>query len=837
MLILFFSYFQQYVSYKIKASYDDKLNILYGEESIIYRNNSNKTLDTIYFNLFYNSMRFGSNLHKDLKKRGWNIPVSKKNLGYIKINEMRYDTFEMKELNDSSDIMMVILPEPIKPNETKNFYVKFELKIPYLYTRFGKSKNHIIFAYWYPQISCFDEEGWHIDGYRIEGEFYNEFGDYYVELEVPAKYTLFGTGEIIGDEKYISNLEKIIKGETVDTTGKMIVKLNAKNVHDFTWFIDRDVIVQKRNFDGTDIFVVYNKSDKNMWKDIPEKVERIIKTYNEWIGKYPYNDLIVFSSPIVFGGMEYPQMVSIGRLGEKIPMMGKMMLEETIAHEIAHQWFYGILGNNEMDYAFLDESFATFFEERYMKTYYPDTLKKRYKYYMMGRKGKRGLYNYENSHRREPIIGKKPYEMKNYYLLAYNKGSSILEYIHSYLGEERFNMFIREYFETCKFTHPSPNDFFAILSSYMSDKRIKEIKKLLYSTENFDFYPEINKKEIILKKDGIDLPIPVRIETDNGVMDTIIFNKISLKSDIKSVFIDPENLLVEKDEWNNSIPRRINVKPFFMAPDDITALNLSFLPLIYKSTEYYYGIGFSISQIVRHNWIGYFSSTKDGDVEYFIKLREGKFHIFSTRRKYIGFDMMELKGNYYDINFKKMNIPLDYPLFSFNISGWKNISKFSIYYSTGFSLGSYEGDEFLKGKIGLNLRLPFVLRPDIKFFYNFTKGNPPFTEKIYLEGRGLYDPSFNIILPFNNYSSPLSKHFSSGYGLSYYSGKNISGESMFFFDLSFDLYLLKTYFRSAMLDKDFYSEFGFSLNLLDFNIEIPVYPFEKKFYLNWVVRL
>ncbi len=844
MFFIIFSYFQQYVNYDIRASFNDSLNILYGEETILYRNNSTSTLDTIYFNMYYNSMRLNSRLHKDLKKRGWNIPISKKNLGYIKIIELKYDTFEINEYNDSSDIMMIILPEPIKPGETKNFYIKFELKVPFLYTRFGRSGNHIIFAYWYPQISCFDNEGWHIDGYRMEGEFYNEFGDYNVEIEIPAKYILFGTGEMIGDERYLSNIEKIVKGENIDTTGRYKSILKASNVHDFTWIIDKNVVVNKTNVDDIYIYIVYDKKEKNKWKNIPDKVVRIVKTFNEWIGKYPYKNLIVVSSPIFFGGMEYPNMVSIGRYSTRVPLVGDLMLEDVIAHEVAHQWFYGVLGNNEMDYSFLDESFATFFENKYMRTFYPDTIRK-YRYYRIGRNNKKPLYVFENSNDREPVIGKKPYEMKKYYLLAYNKGSTILEYLNEIMGEERFNMFIREYFELCKFAHPSPNDFLMILSSYMGPRKIKEIKKLLYSTDNFDFYPEIKNNVITLKKENLDLPIPIIIKTDRETIDTIIYKDLNVNGNIQSVSVDPENLLVERDEWNNTIPKKIYFKPFFYTPDDITALNITFLPLLYKSTKYYYGFGASISQAIRHNAIGYLTFTKDGDYEYFLKIREGKFYIFSLRRNYIGLDRLEIQSNLnilkneikYDLSFTELKTPLNYPKISLGFSGYNKFFNIPFNYTSRFTAGSYNGDEFIKTGIGFFFRLRKLMNSSLKIAYIITKGETPWTEKIYLEGNALYDPSFNFIFPFNNFSSPLSRHFSSGEGLTYYSGKGISGEKMFFLELATDVFNFKPYFRLARLDNDLYYESGFGINLGYFTMEFPVYPFDKKFYLNWVVKL
>lgn len=843
MFLIILSYFQQYVNYNIKASFDDSLNTLYGEEVLIYKNNSNDDLDTIYFNMYYNSMRLNSRLHNDLKKRGWNIPIKKKSLGYIRINEFKYDTFEIKQYNDSSDIMMIVLPEPIKPGETKRFNIKFELKVPFLYTRFGKSGNHIIFAYWYPQISCYDNEGWHIDGYRMEGEFYNEFGDYYVEIDFPSKYILFGTGEMMGEEKFLSNIEKIVRGEEIDTFGRTKAIFKAKNVHDFTWFIDKNVIVKKTNVDDIEIYVVFNKSEKKIWKDIPDKVARIVKTFNEWIGKYPYKNLIVFSSPIIFGGMEYPNMVSIGRYFFMIPFMRDLRLEEVIAHEIAHQWFYGVLGNNEMDYSFLDESFATFYEQKYMKTYYPDSIRK-YKYYYM-RKNNKELYLYENSREREPVIGKKPYEMNKYYLLAYNKGSTIIEYLNEVLGEERFNMFIREYFELCKFAHPAPNDFLIILSSYMGQKKIKEIKKLLYSTENFDYSIEIKDNDITLKKKNIDLPIPIRIETDEKTIDTIIYNKISFYGNIHSVSVDPKNTLVETDEWNNTIPKKINFKLCFCMPDDITALNIAFLPLIYKSTNYYYGFGTSISQTIRHNSLGYLTFTKDGDYEYFLKLREDKFYIITLRRKYIGLDRIELNSSTdilkqkidYNFSYTRYNNPLNYPKLHLGITTHKKIIGLPFYLTSSVTIGSFNGDEFIKGNIGLSLRFQKFMNTKLKIRYTITKGETPWTEKIYLEGSALYEPSYNFIIPFNNYSSPLARHFSSGDGLNYYGGKKISGEKMIFFDLSTNLYLLNPYFRVSLLDRKIYYENGISMNMGDFNMEIPFYPFDRNFYLNWVVRL
>ena len=182
-----------------------------------------------------------------------------------------------------------------------------------------------------------------------------------------------------------------------------------------------------------------------------------IKTRSEWIGEYPYPVVSVVQGPESFGGgMEYPTITIIS------PTSNEKILDFTIAHEIGHNWFYGILGSNERKYPWLDEGLNTYYDNRYSQWKYGDQGEINIASASVKLKDlERVLFETKAVAKNDQLINStsENFTANNYGLTAYYKTGAWLEYVESVIGKQAFDKAIQEYYRRWQFKHPQPADF------------------------------------------------------------------------------------------------------------------------------------------------------------------------------------------------------------------------------------------------------------------------------------------------------------------------------------------------------------------------------------------
>ena len=140
------------------------------------------------------------------------------------------------------------------------------------------------------------------------------------------------------------------------------LQFHAENVHDFCWVADPDFPLVQDSLGPTRINVLVRKGDEKKWQDVPSYARKALAHYGAHYGAYPYGQLTVVDASLAAGGgMEYPNLVVIS--SPSVPFT--RLLEDVVIHEIGHQWFYGMLGSNELAEPWLDEGITTFAEMRY----------------------------------------------------------------------------------------------------------------------------------------------------------------------------------------------------------------------------------------------------------------------------------------------------------------------------------------------------------------------------------------------------------------------------------------------------------------------------------------
>lgn len=519
-------YWQQQVDYKIEVTLDDTLQRLNGFITVKYKNNSPEQLNFIYFHLWPNAYKDQSTpLAKQLVENGktkfWYSNKSKRGfIGNInfKVNA-EASRWEMEP--GSGEICKVYLNAPLKTGESVSISTPFTVQLPETFSRLGHIGQSYQITQWYPKPAVYDKYGWHPMPYLDQGEFYSEFGSFDVSITLPKNYVVGATGDLQDEEeiKWLNDKAKQTENNSnwvnesnmaFPPSAKESKTLHYKqtNIHDFGWFADKRYHVLKgevvlpHSQRKVTTWALCTNNQPNLWSKAPEYLHDAIQYYSEWIGDYPYNQITAVDGTISAGsGMEYPNITVIGE--EK----SAFSLDEVMTHEIGHNWFYGILGSNERDHAWMDEGINSYYEYRYTRTKYPnrrllgdqpDVLAK-----FLGIEQFRHKYQMDFAYQfvaRENID--EPIEQTsskftdiNYGVSVYGKSMLILDYLEAYLGTELFDKAMKKYFETWKYKHPQPEDFRKVIEtetgknlSWFFDDLLATTKKMDYRLKSVDGY-------------------------------------------------------------------------------------------------------------------------------------------------------------------------------------------------------------------------------------------------------------------------------------------------------------------------------------------------------------
>ena len=508
------NYWQQQVNYTIDVSLNDKDHTLDGFEKIEYTNNSPDTLHFIWFHIWPNAYKNDKTAFSDQLLENGNTKLyfsNKEQKGYINRLDFKVNntTAQTEDHPHHIDIIKLLLPGPLLPGQKTIITTPFHEKLPYNFSRGGHEGQSYQATQWYPKPAVYDAKGWHPIPYLEQGEFYSEFGSFDVTISVPQNYVVAATGDLQNiDEKEwlktrtnftwepIRHKEKI-KGGGFKTTTQLFpessqqsktLQYKQNNVHDFAWFADKRFVV---NYDTCrlttgkviDVYSYYTPQQKEIWQHTVLYSKDAIRHYSGLVGEYPYNVVSVVQGPESFGGgMEYPTITVIS------PETSAKESDYTIAHEIGHNWFYGILATNERDHPWMDEGINTFYDNKYYVSKYGHRLQP-----------ERLLFETKAfSKTDQPITtSSEKFNFINYELEAYYKTGEWMRYLESQLGTGIFNNAMHAYFTRWQFKHPQPEDFKNVITE-SSGKDVDSIFSYLSKTGILPNQKRIGTKAIFL---------------------------------------------------------------------------------------------------------------------------------------------------------------------------------------------------------------------------------------------------------------------------------------------------------------------------------------------------
>ena len=520
-------YWQQRANYDIKASIDENTNVLSGEETITYFNNSPDTLDYLWVQLDQNVNKEGN---EDFGSIGNSMQdgITTRKMEFL-TRPLKFPAgYTIKSVTDSNGnpirtlvnntMMKLNLDEPLKPGASIQFQLAWSYPITdrglFRLSREGyeyypeDDNKEFLMGHWYPRMAVYnDTEGWQNQQFQRLGEFALEFGDFDVAITVPADYLVAATGKLMNPnealtktqrERYakaensfdkpvmIVTKEEAIANEKTKSTKQKTWKFSAKNVRDFAFACSRkflwDAQAVKLPTNKVMAMSFYPKEGLPVWSEESTKaITQALEVYSEATFDYPYPVAISVNTSNV--GIEYPMISFNGGRPDKNGFMSdraKRGMISTIIHEVGHIWFPMIVSSDERKWMWMDEGLNTFLHQRTLAERYPEfphTTPKSIVPFMSG-----------DTNIMRPIMVTSDNELFNQFgNNFYQKPTVGLQMLrNSIIGKELFDEAFRTYANRWKYKHPNPADLFRTLEDASATDLDWFFRGWFFSTDHVD---------------------------------------------------------------------------------------------------------------------------------------------------------------------------------------------------------------------------------------------------------------------------------------------------------------------------------------------------------------
>lgn len=462
-------------NYDISLTFDDRQHSMDAVQTVRFTNRSPVAIHELRFYLYLNAFKntestflkgathiFGQSfIDRKPDEWGWiNVTGFEQEAGATAIDLSARQRYIQPDDGNPGDetVLEVPLGQPLQPGETGVFHLKWQAKLPKTIARAGYSQDFNFVCHWFPQLGVFEPDisgvwGWNCHQFFRHSEFFADFGVYDVRITAPEKFVMGASGCLV-EEKRLGN-------------GLVTRHYHAEDVIDFAWTACPELKVLEDRWQNVQIRLLLPADHLAMGPRYLHALKFALAYLNEHVGKYPYPTITVVDPPfhgLRSGLMEYPTLITTGTF-YAIPR-GIRTSESLIIHEFVHQYFMAMVASNEKEEPWLDEGFATYFEDRIVDAAYGEkhSLVDFCDYRIDSREQTR--IEYTGMH--NPREGKTAQESRkftenNYKSLVYSKTATALRTVQSLVGDAKMDEIIKAYFEKWKFRHPRAGDFLTVL--------------------------------------------------------------------------------------------------------------------------------------------------------------------------------------------------------------------------------------------------------------------------------------------------------------------------------------------------------------------------------------
>jgi hypothetical protein len=588
-------YWQQWAEYRLSGELNPVSKRFSGKGTITYHNRSPDPLPVLYVQLLHNIFAPGARHNTDVPWAVEGVELDRVAVGGTALAAAEG---EGPGYRVNGTILELRLPKPLEAGDKAELAIDWRLRVPPDGAPRGGQDGEVYFlSYWYPQMAVYDDvNGWQLDQYYGNAEFYMGYGDYDVALTVPEGWLVNGTGELVNADEVLSaqtrarldsaataaEVVRVVREEdrgpgkatAPGRDGKLTWRFRARNVRDFAWgasakylwdaapAVTGDVDGDSRP-DTSMVYAFYRPEMRSShWDQSARYGRHSVEFLSKYLWPYPYPHMTAVDGPTSCGGMEYPMMTCIGGTWDTLGMY------EVTVHEIAHMWFPMLVGSDEKRFAWMDEGVSQYNQSQAMPDFFKgfdDEARNREPYISLAERG--GEVELMRHGDRYP--GYDSYGTASYYKMA-----SVMVALRGVLGAETFTRALKEYGRRWEYKHPLPQDMFNTFENVAGQDLSWFWRTWFFETWKLDQAIDTvvtagDSVEIVVANLGrAPMPTPVVVTREGGQADTVTVPvevwldglkrttiKVARQPAIKSIEIDPGSQFPDLDRGNQRFPR------------------------------------------------------------------------------------------------------------------------------------------------------------------------------------------------------------------------------------------------------------------------------------------
>ena len=529
-------------NYDINVRLDTEKRLLHGNQTLRWVNKTSDTINEMQFHMYQNAFRNskstfmqesgGVSRGNRIDKEGW---------GFIEINSLKLPSGEellksMKYIqpDDGNEhdktVLSVELTRPLSPGETLELNVEFTAKLPSPpFARTGAKEEYFFVGQWFPKVGVYENGAWNTHQFHANSEFFADYGNYDVWINVPEDHILGATGQ---------QVELKNNGD-----GTATHHYHAEDVHDFAWTSSPEFVEVTGKTQDVDIRILLQpdhayQADRHM-----DAAKVAVEYFQNWYGDYPYPNLTVVDprrGAGGSGGMEYPTLITAGTM-YGLPE-GLRAVEMVTIHEFGHNYFYHLVASNEFEEPWLDEGITSYAEMEIIDDHYPKPGSGVDLFGIKMNDSQVQRIQYVMTPDLDPIV-KAAWEFYDggYGVNSYARPSVVLTTLRNYLGMEKMKDLMRTYVDRWKFKHPKTQDFIDVANDVSSENLDWYFDQALFTNYILDYSVDRVNTRRIGDDSGFDFDFDVEEElSSDSVSIEPVTNADSVEAE-KEISIDSDS--------------------------------------------------------------------------------------------------------------------------------------------------------------------------------------------------------------------------------------------------------------------------------------------------------
>jgi Peptidase family M1 domain len=503
-------------SYTLNARLDEAARTVHGAGTLTWVNTATVATSELYFHLYLNAFQNAQTLFNRSPFTRGRSGHTTRHWGRLELTRLvvrelggadllgSLASHSPDDLLDATDLRLP-LPRPIEPGEVLTIELAWDSVLPDIVERTGVSRDFYFVGQWFPKLARLERDGsWAHFAFHPQAEFYSDFGDYDVTIDVPESMVVGATGTRVSE---------------VVAEGRRTLRQRAQGVHDFAWTAWSAFERRDEHIAGVDVHLLFPPGNGLNAERTLEALRFALPHFDDRYGPYPYADLTVVHPPdhaAAAGGMEYPTLITTG--GPWHQPYWSRAVELVTIHELGHQWFYGLVATNEPAWPFLDEGLNSYAESVASEAMFGAAS--------AGSVG--GLVLSATSlHRAGMQLG--PHDSPiarpaSQFVdfaelggLVYSRTALLLRTIANVYGPEKLEQALRRYTARYRFEHPGPEELMGTLEEELGAAAAANVRGALFEGQGVNY--SVRDLRSVRRSDGGGGPAP---EAAGGAGDAVL---------------------------------------------------------------------------------------------------------------------------------------------------------------------------------------------------------------------------------------------------------------------------------------------------------------------------